>query len=186
MIQISLEAKKDFGRLDLLTYGHKIPQEKILFLEETKSAWLNSDCDLFHKDSPEENVFLKVTKRKINAGYRIMLFCKDFMPLPYFKFDSDGPSHRNPPNGNGLKGEAIDTPHFNTYDQNGISIAIQYEELVENAKSITSDVGIGLPFFCKISNCVLDDGNYPHIEIKAPSIDVMDPEEILTENIDFE
>jgi hypothetical protein len=59
----------------------------------------------------------------------------------------------------------VSTPHFNTFDQNGLYIAYKNDTLKDEKKSnvIVKDINFGVSLFCMETSCSLNDGNFPEI-----------------------
>lgn len=99
--------------------------------------------------------------------------CKNLSEEPFIRFDSDGPSHRNTDPSIPLENQIISTPHFNTFDSSGRSIAYKSEKLLvkEESDAIVNDINFGVAHFCIETNTSLNDGNYPEIIDKSPEIE---------------
>lgn len=83
------------------------------------------------------NVSLNVDKTK---SFAFKIFCDDLMPEPCYRFDSDGPSHTNPPAANlVLRKRRVHTPHFHKYDQDGRLTAYTTDELASDETSFVGD-----------------------------------------------
>ncbi len=83
------------------------------------------------------NVSLNVDNTK-SFGFKI--FCDNLMPEPCYRFDSDGPSHTNPPAANlVLRDRRVHTPHFHKYDQDGRLTAYKTDELASDETSFVDD-----------------------------------------------
>lgn len=138
----------------------------------------------------EYDVEFIIEKSVVSLKYWIKLKSKNLGNAPYFRFDSDGPAHRNADSTLSILNQVVHTPHFNSFDKHGRSIAYQNDILKspKEAKAIQNNIDFGIALFCQESNTRTHDDNFPSVESKNLLLD-LDSEiipTILTDNIDFE
>jgi hypothetical protein len=118
----------DFFR-ELISVG-KIVISKTIHLEPKKSnaKWLIGQSSVQHETINEEILFA-VERSKRDSKYGIKLRCPSLTDEPFFRFDSDGPAHRNDFPEIPLEEQLVTTPHFNSYKEDGKPIAYKSDEL---------------------------------------------------------
>ncbi|HWJ26025.1 MAG TPA: hypothetical protein VNS32_05750 [Flavisolibacter sp.] len=97
--------------------------------------------------------------------YGIKLRYEHLCPEPYFRFDSDGPTHRNKCPHIPLEDQSITTPHFNVFDVHGCYLAFKTPQLEDpgNCKAIVDDINFGVIHFCNQSNLRLNEDEFPEV-----------------------
>ena len=111
----------------------KLADERICLHQDVRRR--NQQCGdvgVVFKDEGAEarlNVSLNVDRLK---SFKFRLFCDEFMQEPCYRFDSDGPFHRNPDHsGVTLVQRQVATPHFHKFDEKGRVVAYKTERLVD-------------------------------------------------------
>ncbi|WP_405566323.1 hypothetical protein [Polaribacter sp. Asnod6-C07] len=170
----NIEIKSDFEYYSDLTYGEKSVKENPILLEQkiTHKDWLTNKSNVEHRNIGEK-IDLTVERKKSFYKYGIKLTCKEFTKEPYFRFDSDGPAHRNKLKEIPLSEQKITTPHFNCFNKEGIAIAYKTDALKNegNSKAIVENIEFGLSHFFQETNINQDKGNeIPEIELKVPEL----------------
>lgn len=96
MSKINKDIKNHFDIYSDLIYNEKIVLKNIIQLEQKKNnvRWKTGQSGVLHK-TIEERIILIVEKSKRDTKYGIKLLCPSFTNEPFFRFDSDGPTHRN-------------------------------------------------------------------------------------------
>lgn len=170
----NIEVKNDFKHYTELTYGEKLVKEKTILLEQkdTHKDWLSKTSNVEHKNIGDK-IDLTVERKKSFYKYGIKLTCKAFTKEPYFRFDSDGPAHRNKSNDIPLSEQKITTPHFNCFDKKGRAIAYKTDILKKegDSKAIAENIEFGLSHFFQETNINQHGGKIvPVIELKVPEL----------------
>lgn len=108
-------------------------------------------------DEGDENARLNMTVNvERMKSFAFKLFCDSFMPEPCYRFDSDGPFHRNPESDDAtLSQRQIPTPHFHKYDEKGRVIAYRTNKLIVEESSLLADYEKAMRHFCDEENVVL-------------------------------
>lgn len=129
-----------------------------------------------------------VEQSKRDNKYGIKLRCANFLKQPFFRFDSDGPAHRNENPEIPLEEQSIKTPHFNTFNEIGKSIAYQNEVLKngKEAQIIANDINFGISLFCTETNSKLKDSNFPSVSLLMPELEFSGNNNTNFDNINFE
>lgn len=154
MKDINLEIKNNFTRYkNLLETEKKISSSEInLHQKKNNRNWLTNTTQISH---PKESTLnLTTEKQKFCTKYAIKLQCISLTKTPFFRFDSDGPAHRNKENSIALKNQLITTPHFNSFDKNGKPIAYKTPALKVKSESeaIVNNIEFGLNHFFAETN----------------------------------
>ncbi|MFD2963692.1 MULTISPECIES: hypothetical protein [Olivibacter] len=151
------------------------------------AVWLIGKSKVQHKNIGDE-ISLIIEQSKRESKYGIKLRCTSFTQEPFFRFDSDGPAHRNSFPDIPLEKQSVSTPHFNTFNDKGMPFAYKNETLKkeEEAKEIVEDINFGVSLFCMETNTSLSDGNFPNIVEKVPEIKFEDTKLINFDQINFE
>lgn len=164
----------------------KILSDKII-LEEDSGGHSHDKVkvdDMSHKDLDQLNLHIRfnVVKNKYTLGLR----SPDICPKPFFRFDSAGPSHRN--KGTELAIQQITTPHFQSYNNEGINIAYKTEEIKNDniIKEIINDINKGFQLFCDESKSYFNKTEYPKIIAEKDTLNFPKSSEDPLEGIKFE
>ncbi|MDO7170839.1 hypothetical protein [Mariniflexile sp. AS56] len=170
----NIEIKDDFEYFTELTYGEKSVKENSVYLEqkETHKDWLSKTTSIEHS-TISEKVDLTIERKKSFYKYGIKLACKDFSNEPFFRFDSDGPAHRNTSSDIPLSEQKVTTPHFNSFDKNGFAIAYKTDVLKKDneAKAIAENIEFGLSHFFQETNINQgENANILEIGLKIPEL----------------
>ena len=163
---INADIRDQYEFFSELLYNEKKIRQKTIPLEEKKNNayWLTGSTNVLHNNI-EEDIKLTVEKRKQELKYAIKLRCTTLSEVPFFRFDSDGPAHRNDDPNIPLAQQIITTPHFNSFNKEGVSIAYKTEVLKEGGQTLTAilaDINNGVAHFCDESKIVPEEV-YPEI-----------------------
>ena len=89
-------------------------------------------------------------------SFKFRLHCDAFMPMPCYRFDSDGAAHENPADDNvPLRQRTVPTPHFHRFDHKGRNVAYRPESLQEKEQEILASPVSALQLFCAEENISL-------------------------------
>ena len=147
--------------------GYKECPFRLIYLSGVKGnhqTTRQTIVDVLHEESKENIKLILEASIRDKRSYKFKLRTEALSPEPYFRFDSDGPSHFNKSLDVPLVEKKIDTPHFNAFDQNGKSIAYRTEALSkeQEKKAILEDISLGMAHFCDEANLYC---NTEHVEI---------------------
>jgi len=124
MNRINKDIKDQFDFFTELISIDKIVLTKTIQLEPKKSnvKWLTGQSNIQHQ-TISDDIFFFIERSKRDAKYGFKLRCPSLTSVPFFRFDSDGPAHRNNLPDIPLEEQSITTPHFNSYNKDGKPIA---------------------------------------------------------------
>lgn len=139
--------------------------------KQTHTYWVVGSSNVSHV-TVEDEILLSVEKSKRDRKYGIKLKCQALSPVPFFRFDSDGPAHRNEDPDKPINEQKVETPHFHTFNQSGQYYAHRTPQLLDAKESsaIENDVNFGLAHFCHVTNMSMKDNTYP--EVKEMSLEL--------------
>ena len=169
---INNDIRDDFDFFIELMDGEKKVEKEIIYLKQkpTHKDWLSETVNVNH-ETINEKIGLIIEKKKSYYKYGIKLICKHLTSTPFFRFDSDGPAHRNISDDIPLSEQKVTTPHFNTFDNTGLSIAYKTETLrkEKDAKAIAENINFGVSHFFQETN-INTDGRFPEIKLNVPEL----------------
>ena len=137
---------------------------KQIYLSEKKGnpRWAAGSSATILKSTNDSIDFI-VEKSNMEYKYGIKPRCKKLSNTPYFRFDSDGPAHRNSDESVKLADRQIPTPHFNTFDSKGREFAYQNTILKQQneAEAIANNLDFGISLFCNEANTFVNNKELP-------------------------
>jgi len=173
MGRVNKEIKENPSFFDDLLKDEKTILSNVIQLDDkvNNPKWKIGRSVVRH-NSIDKEIALIVEKSKREAKYGIKLRCNSYTEEPFLRFDSDGPAHRNSFREIPLEDQAVTTPHFNSFLNDGRPFAYKNEKLKDEAeaKVIVEDENFGLVLFCKEANCILNSGDFPSIEDHEPEL----------------
>lgn len=189
MNRTNKDIKDQFDFFKELVSVAKIVLTSTIQLQPKKSnaKWLSGQSSVQHQTISNDIVFF-VERSKRDSKYGIKLRCPSLSGEPFFRFDSDGPAHRNDFREIPLEEQSVTTPHFNSYREDGKSIAYKNDTLKKEkeAQIIAEDINFGVSLFCMESNLKLSSGDFPTVIDKAPEIEFTAIQNINFDSILFE
>jgi hypothetical protein len=182
------EIKDQYAFFEELVYGKKTVITSPIFLDikANNPHWLAGDSEVNHETS-EEQITLMVERSNREKKYGIKLRCKALTAEPFFRFDSDGPAHRNDDPGIPLDEQSVTTPHFNSYNSDGMPMAYKTDILKaeKEAEAIVNDINFGLAHFCTETNMTLIDGDFPVVSERQPELELKESDDLFR-GVEFE
>lgn len=189
MSKINKEIKDNPEFFKELLVDKKVVLSSTIQLDHKRNnvVWLSGQSNVQHSNI-EDEILLLVDQSKREAKYGIKLRCFTFTKEPFFRFDSDGPAHRNSFPEIPLDEQSITTPHFNTFRDDGKPFAYKNDTLKKEkeASEIVNDINFGISLFCMETNAALNDGNFPEIKEKQPEIEFEGTKTINFDQINFD
>lgn len=187
--KIIFEIKDNFINFQKLFENSKtiIKDQIILVEKETKKDWtIGNSCTEIELEF--DDLEFIVEKKKLNKKYGVKFRSQKFCKIPFFRFDSDGPAHRNYDESIPLSEQMITTPHFNTFNSEGVSIAYKNDILKneETAKIIVDDINFGVSLFCQETNSKSRNKDFPEIVLKEATLNFNYEEMINFDDLNFE
>jgi hypothetical protein len=188
MSKLNLDVKDNYEYFQELSYEEKNLATNPIVLEEKKNNkdWLKQSAKIDHS-TINENITLIVEKKQSLYKYGIKLHCPNFTEKPYFRFDSDGPAHRNKTELR-LSEQIITTPHFNTFDKKGQEFAYKSKTLKseKDAQAIVANLDFGISHFFQETNIkTKGKTEYPEIKVNEPELFKIEPKTDPLNGIDF-
>jgi hypothetical protein len=111
--------------------------------------------------------FLTEVKRVNHKHFLFNLRCVDLTLKPFFGYHSGGAAHRNYDDNIPFSDQFIDTPHFNCYTEEGLSIAYKTDKLLNKSESVAlEDISLCAIYFCQEANIYLSEDGFPQFEVK--------------------
>jgi len=174
MKRINNEIRDDFDYFLELMNGDKEVNESVIYLDQkpTHHDWLSKTSLVNHK-TINDKIDLIVERKKSIYKYGIKLTCTNLSKTPFFRFDSDGPAHRNTSENIPLSEQKITTPHFNTFDKTGLAIAYKSEILKQEneANAIAENIDFGISHFFQERNINTNESQtVPEIKLTVPQL----------------
>lgn len=166
---------------DYSTYKILLNDRKSIFESVIDISKVGNNANTLEKIEDIEHVTLKknidlIVNVKVNNTkfFQFKLKCKEYCNVPFFRFDSDGDSHRNYlENSTKLDAQKVDTPHFHKYNEEGLNIAYRTPQIENNEqRKALEDINFCVFHFFKESNIGLPNDELPIINIKQGSIDL--------------
>jgi len=135
------------------------------------SKILEKKTDLKHHELSENIELIVNVKINNHRFFYFKLRCKDLIDTPFFRYDSDGVSHRNYDDAIPLIVQQITTPHFHHFNSKGISIAYKTDKMLnENELKALEDINLCIAYFCQEGNIIPDKEDYPTITINSKEL----------------
>lgn len=188
MSKANQEIKNNIKLFNHLRTDMKVVSDSQIQLTPKKSnvRWLNGVSSVKHEIV--NDITLIVERNIRDRKYGVKLHCNTLCSEPFFRFDSDGPAHRNSDTNTPLEKQIVTTPHFNTFDGFGKPIAYKNDALNKEKDSviIANDINFGVALFCIESNCKLIDGKYPNVIDKIQEIEFDENISLTLDQIKFE
>jgi len=170
MQQINKEIALQYDFFLELFREKKMVDSNIIYLKpkQNKLDWISGSSNVSHM-TVDEVVLLSIEQSKRESKYGIKLTCQELSSVPFVRFDSDGPAHRNDDPDKPINEQKIETPHFHTFNEFGKSYAFKTPQLVDEneCSAIINDVNFGLAHFCHITNMSAKENIYPEVREMA-------------------
>lgn len=136
MSKLNHEIKENFAFFQKLCIEEKIINDETIILKEkaNNKRWLQniSNCSV---SFDVKDLQLIVEKQKEDKKYHIKLKTSQLSKTPFFRFDSDGPAHRNNIDDIPLSEQIVTTPHFNSFNSDGVGIAFKNKVLEDQEQA---------------------------------------------------
>ena len=175
-------------------YNNLLSERKSIFTEiieinkkGNNHNTLESIEEVTHPIVTDDKMVLLVDVKVNNHDFfQFKLRYKSFVPAPFFRFDSDGETHRNKVDGVELKDQVITTPHFHKFNESGIEIAYKTDKLLDPKESkALEDINLCIIHFLHESNTRLKDDAFPEIKIMSDTLGFKMTKEDPNQNITF-
>lgn len=157
----SRKIQEDYKNYSLLISEEKELENKTIILDERKKSrpeYKEKIVNAFSDALPNDITFTVQQNETEENDFKFLLRCKSFCPMPFFRFDSVGPAHRNANLPIPIELQQIPTPHFHKFAEDGYEIAYKSAHLLDkkSAKAL-EDIGLCIHHFLQESH-VKDEG----------------------------
>jgi hypothetical protein len=158
-----------------LLYNRKSTDEKKIDISTVKQNHRNllmSDGVLLkHITLTEEIIFDSEVKIRNYRDFKFKITCRSLYKGPFFRYDSDGPTHQNYDESIPLKEQSITTPHFHNFNDKGIEIAYKTDQLLNDASRVAlEDINLCVAHFCHEGNIRVGESDFPSISILSKTL----------------
>ena len=144
--------------------------------------------EVVHHPATDQNDMVLIVDVQINNHqyFQFKLRYKNYLPGPFFRYDSDGETHRNKIDGIPLHEQLITTPHFHKFNQEGIEIAYKSDKLldIEQVKAL-EDINLCIAHFFHESNTRLKEDDFPELRIMTATLGFKMSNNDPNQNINF-
>lgn len=131
-----------------------------------QANYLENTATLKHETVVDENILIVQVRIENYKYFHFKLKCSKLSATPFFRYDSDGPTHRNKDDNIPMSEQWITTPHFHKHTKEGKEIAYKTSKLLEvSEEKALQDIGLCIAHFCDESNIRLNQEDYPDIKI---------------------
>ncbi|HLK29503.1 MAG TPA: hypothetical protein VKT28_13080 [Puia sp.] len=136
-----------------------------------KNFLINDKIIAKHITLSKDVVFISEVKVRNYKSFGFKLRCNELCQTPFFRYDSDGPAHRNFDENLSFEDQQVQTPHFNRFNKDGVSIAYQTKELKDaKSKVALEDINLCVVHFCNESNVRVKKNDFPSITILSKTL----------------
>jgi|GEM_PF-377427 len=139
-----------------------------------------------HEEIEDPMVLIVDVKLNNHNFFQFKLRYKEYLEQPFFRFDSDGETHRNKLKGVPLDQQQVTPPHFHKFNENGIEIAYKTDKLTdENERKALEDINLCIVHFFHESNLRLEEDDFPQIIIESDSLGLTFANDDPNSNVNF-
>ena len=172
--RITPEIRDNYGLYTELLNIRKSIVEDVIDISLTKSSnrnYLINLSEIFHSTLTHEIALISEVKKIDYNSFKFQLRCKALSLIPFFRFDSDGATHRNYDESIPLSQQSITTPHFNAFKSTGELIAYKTQELLnEKSRKALEDISLCIVHFFHEANIRLRDHEFSSVTILSKSL----------------
>ncbi|MCQ6961444.1 hypothetical protein [Mucilaginibacter aquariorum] len=182
------EIKANYAFYNKVLRERKSVFDSLISIEEigNNSNVLESNNNIAHLSLPNAIVLRINVKVNNHNFFQFKLRCTDLCAVPFFRYDSDGDTHRNYDESIPLEDQQVPAPHFHYYNENGINIAYKTPSLLdENETKALEDINICIKHFCHEANLRLNDDDFPEIQILPGQIPLKVTSDDPNSNVNF-
>ncbi|REG84106.1 hypothetical protein C8N41_1077 [Winogradskyella sediminis] len=184
----SLKVKEDY-----LYYKKLLSERKSIFSEviEINEVGNNANTLEFEEVVKQEimgakMLFIVNVKCSNYKFFQFKIRAKEYIPYPFFRFDSDGDTHRNRVDGITLVENAVTTPHFHKFNEKGTEIAYKTDKLLnEKEAKALEDINLCVAHFFHEANLRVKENSFPQVKISSNSLGIDFSKTDPNENIVF-
>lgn len=146
----------------------------------------NKKTLLKHITLPDEILFISEVKVRDYKYFHFKIKCEALCGTPFFRYDSDGPTHRNYDDNIPFNEQQVTTPHFHRFNTEGVSIAYKTEQLKkEESKKALEDISLCAAHFYHEGNIRVGDDDFPTISILSKTLGLTHTEDDPNTGVNF-
>jgi hypothetical protein len=157
-----------------LLINRKSIREKVIDISEkgrNENYLKNDKVVMEHITLPHNIILISEVKIRNYKSFKFKIKCAGLCEVPFFRYDSDGPAHRNYDENIPFEYQQIETPHFHNFNSNGISIAYQTHQLKNKvSKEALEDINFSAAHFCHEGNIRVGKEDFPLITILSKEL----------------
>ncbi|MCU4155233.1 hypothetical protein J1N10_04555 [Carboxylicivirga sp. A043] len=186
--KINQKVKENYDFYSSLLSERKSIFSEVIEINETgnNENTLSKQEVLKHKSIPDKMVLIVDVKYNNHRFFQFKLRYKEYIPQPFFRFDSDGDTHRNRIDGVPLSEQSITTPHFHQYNNDGVEIAFKTDKLInEKECKALEDINLCIAHFFQVSNTRLNNEDYPSVKISSDKLAFSFKDDDPNQNVTF-
>lgn len=171
--KINHDIKSKFEHYLKLVIDRKTLLENTIYLSTKKSnvLWQCANVNTTHVTLPDTITFTVETKKANIQDFKFRFISQELSDKPFFRFDSDGATHYNRNENTGI--EAIQTPHFQKYNEYGENIVFRTPQLEDKkiCEVLKNDINLCMAHFCHEANARYFVDEFPQIDFAFEELD---------------
>jgi hypothetical protein len=147
---------------------------------------METSSDVVHSNSNTEINLIIDVKTNNHNFFQFKLRCTDLSQIPFFRYDSDGDTHRNYDDDIPLSQQQITTPHFHYFNDKGINIAYKTPQLLNEVEmNALQDINLCIKHFCHESNLRFNEEDFPDIQILPDALNLKTTKDDPSSTVNF-
>lgn len=166
--EVVIEIKNNYGFYSSLCNEQKLADGSLIQIIKpgNNKNILEVPITVWHSRFPNSIKLLVAVKKHNYKFFQLKLRCKDLCRQPFFRYDSDGDTHRNYGEDIRLEDQQVTTPHFHYYNEQGVNIAYKTSALLkEETRKALEDIDICINHFFDEAKIISTSGNI-NVEIQ--------------------
>lgn len=186
--EIRPEISSNYGFYNNLLKDRKSVFSKLISISKpgNNENILENKVSISHSILQNEIVLIVDVKMRNHNFFQFKLKCDDLSKVPFFRFDSDGDTHRNYDEDIPLSQQQVSTPHFHYYNEKGVNIAYKTTQLLDDAERIAlEDINLCIKHFCHEANLRVDPDDFPEVEVVHGGLKLKTTQEDPNSNVTF-
>lgn len=171
--KVNKEIQANYTLYEKLLKDRKSIFESIIDISEIRSNanFLEQEVPIAHSGITEQVVFIVVVKLNDYNYFQFKLKCSDLSDMPFFRYDSDGSTHRNYDGITPLSESSISPPHFHHFNEKGVCLAYKTEKMLSKTEmKALEDINLCIAYFCQESNIQPLKDDYPYFTINSKEL----------------
>jgi len=151
-----------------------------------KNFLTNRKTLLKHITQPDEIDFISEVRVRDYKFFHFNVRCRALCDMPFFRYDSDGPTHRNYDESLPLDDQPVTNPHFHEFNADGVSIAYKTKELKKDeTRKALEDISLCAAYFYHEGNIRVGKDDYPTISILSNTLQLPHREDDPNAGVNF-